>query len=134
MKNHAAAMKYIYAEQHKANHARGAILSKKCVNESNVKITRIFDAEYDDKEAFANRRKQMEMKLEDETFDTSSELFIKPDVLMTHYLINGKISSKIDSGMNDDMLTRMKHNMHQICKREGMATDENDVIALQVER
>ena len=109
-------------------------MSKKDESKDRHKITRIFDAEYEDKEAFANRKKQLEMKLDDETFDTSSELFIKPDLLMTHYLTNGKISSKIDSGMNDDMLTRLKISMDEICKNQGMVTNEGDRIALQVER
>ena len=48
---------------------------------------------------------------------------------MQKYVTNGKIQAKVDSGMNDGMLERMTVAMKAECKREGMATDEQDVIA-----
>lgn len=114
IKDHAAGMKLMSTEQHKANNARGAILAKKEKEEH--KITRIFSAEFEDKLAFQERRKQLEMKQEDETFETTPELFIKPDLLMTKYLTNGKINPRVDSGIQDSMLERLKIAMHQICK------------------
>jgi hypothetical protein len=53
---------------------------------------------------------------------------------MTHYLTNGIISSKIDSGVKDNMLSRLTISLNKICKDQGMVTDEHDVIAMQVER
>ena len=70
------------------------------------------------------------MKKEDEIFELDPILFNKPELLITKYLTNGQISSKIDSGVKTDMLARLTKVMHEICKNEGMATDEQDIIAI----
>ena len=81
-------------------------------------------AEYEDKEEFEERVKELKIKETNKNFHTTQALFIKPDELHTKQLLEGQIVTEVDTGLNDDMYTRLKSAMNEICKNAGMVTDE----------